>query len=223
MELKGAILSIETSGSLCGASLYVEDNKYFTVNLHQKNIHAEKLFEAIDLVMKEGELQLKDISAVAVSAGPGSFTGLRIGMSAVKGLAFGADLPVVPVPTFEALALQIASYLPDKTEFAIANRVNNEEIYYAQFKISGNSYIFAEDLRIIHIDELLNLSGSKLIFGNAASTYDLSNVKAAIVNPDPFYVAKWCRLYGSSNIMYDYDYLEPNYLKEFIIRERKNV
>jgi len=223
MDLSKPILSIETSGILCGVSVYFDDGKYFTVNIHQKNVHAEKLFECIDSVITSASISLDDLCAIAISAGPGSFTGLRIGMSATKGLAFGSHLPIIPVPTFDALALQISSYLPDGTEFFIANKVNVEEIYFAKFKVIGNSYIFAEGLKIIHREELLSKVGDQLTFGTACINYDCKNFKPNVSMPDPFYVAKWSKLFGEDKVLIDYDYLEPNYLKNFIIMERKNV
>jgi len=223
MDLSKPILSIETSGILCGVSVYFDDGKYFTVNIHQKNVHAEKLFECIDSVITSASISLDDLCAIAISAGPGSFTGLRIGMSATKGLAFGSHLPIIPVPTFDALALQISSYLTDGTEFFIANKVNVEEIYFAKFKVIGNSYIFAEGLKIIHREDLISKVGDQLTFGTACINYDGKNFKPGISLPDPFYVAKWSKLFGEDKVLIDYDYLEPNYLKNFIIKERKNA
>lgn len=223
MDLTKPILSIETSGNLCGVSIYVDDTKFYTVNIFQKNAHAEKLFEGIEAAMKTASLSLKDLCAVAVSAGPGSFTGLRIGMSAAKGLAFGSGLPIIPVPTFDALALQISSYLEDGAEFIIANKVNIEEIYFAKFKVNSNSYIFVEDLKIINREELLSGAGDHLVFGTACINCIGSNFRPDVSVPDPFYVAKWSRLFGQDKALLDYDYLEPNYLKNFIIKERKNA
>ncbi|MBZ0198716.1 MAG: tRNA (adenosine(37)-N6)-threonylcarbamoyltransferase complex dimerization subunit type 1 TsaB [Ignavibacteriaceae bacterium] len=223
MDLSKPILSIETSGSLCGASVYIDDAQYYTVNVHQKNIHAERLFSCIDDAIRQSSLTLNDIGAIAVSAGPGSFTGLRIGMSAAKGLAFGSGLPIIPVPTFEALAFQISTYLKDEAEFIIANKVNIEEIYFAKFKVTGNSYIFAEDLQIIHKEEFLTRVGDDLVYGSACSDFNNYNFKSGVSVSDSFYIAKWSRYFGHDKILYDYDYLEPNYLKNLIIQERKNA
>jgi tRNA threonylcarbamoyladenosine biosynthesis protein TsaB len=115
------------------------------------------------------------LGAVAVSSGPGSFTGLRIGMSAAKGIAFGADLPIIPVPTFEALALQIASGLNEGTNFVIANKVNVEELYYAKFKVTGNSFIFTENLGIISKEDLDINAPDTLFYGNAAGINRISS------------------------------------------------
>ncbi|MDR3626416.1 MAG: tRNA (adenosine(37)-N6)-threonylcarbamoyltransferase complex dimerization subunit type 1 TsaB [Ignavibacteriaceae bacterium] len=232
------ILSIETSESLCGACVYFNDEKFFEASIRFKNIHAEKLFETIDYVIKTAGIETNDVGAIAVSAGPGSFTGLRIGMSAAKGIAFGLSLPIIPVPTFEALALQIAAHLPDKTEFIIANKVNMEEVYYAKFKTvsnlldRSNNYIFAENLKIINLSELDILSKDCMIFGNVnvfkneidkEIKLNLHSGGIKLTAPSPVFVARWADLFGSDLAMTNYDYLEPNYLKNFIIKERKNV
>ena len=219
------ILSIETSGGLCGVCAYFDDQKYFESSVHLKNSHAEKLFGLIDFVVKSSGVQLKNFGAIAVSAGPGSFTGLRIGMSAGKGIAFGSSLPIIPVPTFEALAFQICNYLSDGEEFIIANKVNLEEIYYAKFRSNfslidkSNNYIFVENLKIVNRIEFQSLKKDCLIFGNAES--DSKNVRIKMEAPSSFYVARWSRYFGKDFLTEDYDYIEPNYLKNFIVKEHK--
>lgn len=200
------ILSIETSESLCGTCVYFSDEKYYEASIHLKNVHAEKLFETIDYVIKAAGIETNDLGAIAVSSGPGSFTGLRIGMAAAKGIAFGLSLPIIPVPTFEALALQIASQLPDGTKFIIANKVNIEEVYYAKFQINSNlldrpnNYIFVEKLKIINLSEFQDFSEDCITFGNVnAETagkkdgrkINLLTDRKKIAAPSPVFVAKW--------------------------------
>jgi tRNA threonylcarbamoyladenosine biosynthesis protein TsaB len=232
------ILSIETSESLCGACIYFSDEKYFEADIKSKNVHAEKLFETIDFVIKTAGIETNDLASIAVSAGPGSFTGLRIGMSAAKGIAFGLSLPVIPVPTFEALALQIAAQLPAETDFIIANKVNSDEVYCAKFQSNynlldrTNNYIFVEKLKIMNISEFHDFSKDCITFGNIiadpSGKKDNGGVNLLTGNeelsaPSPVFVAKWGFLYGADLLTTNYDYLEPNYLKNFIIKERKNV
>ncbi len=150
-----------------------------------------------------------------MSAGPGSFTGLRIGMSTAKGLAFGASLPIAPIPTFEAMAFQLTDFLNEGTEFIIANKVNSEEAYFAGFQIKGNNYIFADDLTIIDSQKLEKEAKNKLIFGNAVKSKD------GFTAPSAKYIAKWCEKFGNGLLTLDYDFLEPNYLKDFIIKGMK--
>jgi tRNA threonylcarbamoyladenosine biosynthesis protein TsaB len=207
------ILAIETSQSLCSTCIYYDDNHFYQSEINLKNAHAEKIFTLIDNVITTAGISFSSLGAVAVSAGPGSFTGLRIGMSAAKGIAFGAGLPVIPVPTFEALALKISSFLSENTEFVIANKVNMEELYYARFQVKNNSFIFTENLEIIRKEELDSYSPDLLFYGNGVG-YD------RISAPDSFYIAKLSRISGL-NPIHDFDNLEPGYLKNFIIKEKK--
>ncbi len=224
IEIVNPVLAIETSQSLCGVCLYFADDNYFESNIFQKNIHAEKLFELIDSVLQSANVKVNELSSVAVSSGPGSFTGLRIGMSAAKGIAFGSSLPIVPVPTFEALALQIANHLNENSEFIIANKVNVEEVYYAKFKAGINNYLFLDDLTIITKSELEEkLSITDLDYFGNAKTENLpgNGLKhQKIIAPDPFFIAKWSKLFGKELLTYDYEYLEPTYIKKFIVKER---
>ncbi|HTP11993.1 MAG TPA: tRNA (adenosine(37)-N6)-threonylcarbamoyltransferase complex dimerization subunit type 1 TsaB [Bacteroidota bacterium] len=98
------ILGLETSSIVCSVGLTNE--RGFTVerSLIDPHIHSEKLLTLISDVLKQAELSLQNIDAVAVSIGPGSFTGLRIGLSTAKGLCFSLDKPLVAVPTFDAVA-----------------------------------------------------------------------------------------------------------------------
>ncbi|MDP2365591.1 MAG: tRNA (adenosine(37)-N6)-threonylcarbamoyltransferase complex dimerization subunit type 1 TsaB, partial [Ignavibacteria bacterium] len=115
------LLAIETSNNICGACIYFSDEKYFSSKVILKHSHSEKLFEIIESVLSNASISKKELKAIAVSAGPGSFTGLRIGMSAAKGMAQALSVPIIPVPTFEALALQVIQFLPDNSSFIIAN------------------------------------------------------------------------------------------------------
>ncbi len=217
------ILSIETSSSECGACVYFNNERFYQSYIRYKNIHAEKIFETIDSVIKAAGINPGDLKAIAVSNGPGSFTGLRIGMSAAKGLAYGYSVPLIPVPTFEALALQVSKYFPDDRVFAIANKVNIDEVYFAKFKIKSNSYIFVETLKILSFVEFMGISKDIVTFGNALRDKDNDLLhKNDIFAPEPKYVAQWAAIYGKENILKNIDYLEPNYLKNFTIKVRKN-
>ena len=221
------ILALETSQNLCSICVYYSENKFFEMNFRLKNAHAEKLFESLEYVMNSAGVDMKNIGVIAVSAGPGSFTGLRIGMSAAKGLAFGSSIPVIPVPTFEALCIQICSYLPYNEEFIICNKVNVEEVYYAKFKKKKNGYDFTENLQVLNRNELESRLNDILIFGNAlldsGNNLNLKSKQRNISSPDAKYIAEWSILYGHDKVLYDFDYLEPTYIKNFIVKERKNA
>lgn len=103
--------------------------------VHRAN-HAETLLPLIDTVLKRTGLSLPEISAVAVSIGPGSFTGLRIGLSTVKGLAYGWGIPVVGVPTLLAVAARVTDWQGLVCPFLDAKK---REVYSALFQKKGES------------------------------------------------------------------------------------
>lgn len=216
MNEKKPILSIETSQKNCGVCLYFNPEKYFEFSFRLKNAHSEKIFELIDKLFQTAGYPLQEVGSVAVSSGPGSFTGLRIGMSAAKGLAFGSSLPVIPVPTFEAIALQVCDFFPEGTQFSVANKVNAEEVYFAKFQIKGNNYIFVEKLSIIKQSDLEKTNN--LIFGNAINYTQDNKSEFEFSAPSARYIAKWAEKFGNDKLTYNYDYLEPDYLKELIIK-----
>lgn len=217
-EEKKAILAIETSEVTCGICIYFSDDKFFSTSIHLKHSHAERIFEVIDWLFNSAKIRTYDLDSIAVSAGPGSFTGLRIGMSAAKGIAFGSDLPIVAVPTYEAFALQLSQFLPDKAQFIVANKLNRDEVYYTRFQIKGNSYIFVDNLMILENETFISAVNNLPVFGNGAL---LLNKKIKLpASPAPEFIAKWAAEFGEKRKTFDYDFLEPNYLKSFIIEEK---
>ena len=212
------ILAVETSEKKCGVCLYFSDDKYFESNINLKNSHSEKIFSSIEYVLKTANTKIKDIGEVAVSIGPGSFTGLRIGLSAAKGIAMGGNLSIVPVPTFEAIALQLSKYFDKKTEIIIAERVNTDEVYFSKIRTSLNSIETILPLEVIKIDNLINKIENEPIITNITSPENqfVNNIIVNLGSADAFYVAKWSKLFGENTKTKDYDFLEPNYLKNFL-------
>ncbi len=102
------ILCIETATTNCSVALGKEGKLLALKEDYSNNYsHAERLHLFIDEILKENGISPKDLSAIAVSKGPGSYTGLRIGVSAAKGLCFSLDLPLISVPTLNSLARQV--------------------------------------------------------------------------------------------------------------------
>ncbi|MEX0737393.1 MAG: tRNA (adenosine(37)-N6)-threonylcarbamoyltransferase complex dimerization subunit type 1 TsaB, partial [Bacteroidota bacterium] len=83
--------------------LQIDGGEYVERSLVESHIHSEKLLTLVQEVLAEAGVSLHQIDAVAVSLGPGSFTGLRIGLSTAKGLSYSLDRPLIAVPTFEAI------------------------------------------------------------------------------------------------------------------------
>ncbi len=218
MKTEKKILAIETSGELCSVALLFTPNKYDERNILMKHIHSEKLIPMIDEILNSNSVKANTLEVVAVSNGPGSFTGLRIGMTAAKGIAFAAELPIVPVPTFDALALQIAEYLNEGSVFNIANNANIEEAYFAKYKVENNSFITIKDSELINKKEIDNyINENDYTFGNLKFVKNIKNISS----PLSASIAKWAYFYGEDLLTFDYDYLEPNYLKQFKVKQKK--
>lgn len=223
MNEQEPILSIETSGTECGTCIYFSDDKFFTSRVKLKNAHSEKIFQAVDYLFKASGINPSELFAIAVSEGPGSFTGLRIGMAAAKGIAHGACLPIIPVPTFDAFAYQLSFFLNNDDKFIIANKVNRQEVYFAKFQIKGNKFIFADKLKILKNEEFIRKAESIRVFGNAAQILNSSINNYSLTDaPSPVFIARWAKEYGTNKKTFNYDFIEPNYLKSFFVKEKKN-
>ena len=103
------ILNIETATKNCSVALAKEGKTIVCKEIAEEGYsHAERLHVFIEEIIKEAGITLNDLSAIAVSQGPGSYTGLRIGVSAAKGLCYALDIPLIAVDTLQALASQVA-------------------------------------------------------------------------------------------------------------------
>src|ERR1700729_2546546 len=98
------ILQIETATTVCSVALSENGGVLAYKELEQRNVHAEIITLFIDEVLKTADKKYQELDAVAVSCGPGSYTGLRIGISAAKGLCFALDIPLIAVETLEGMA-----------------------------------------------------------------------------------------------------------------------
>jgi tRNA threonylcarbamoyladenosine biosynthesis protein TsaB len=124
------LLAIETSTPDGGAALWRDGAILASVENDGAATHSERLMPAIQTILRQGRLELGDVDAIAVSIGPGSFTGLRIGLAVAKGLAAAAEKPVIAVPTLEALAWRFAE--PGKLTAPMLD-ARRSEIYSAIF------------------------------------------------------------------------------------------
>jgi len=97
------ILAIESASTVCGIALFLNNKLEELDEITQPRIHGERLPVVINDVLSNHSVETTDLDGIAVSSGPGSYTGLRIGMSLAKGLAMAANIPIIPVPTLEVI------------------------------------------------------------------------------------------------------------------------
>ena len=129
------ILAVDTAGKTAGVALLQDDRLLYEVYLDAGMTHSETLMPMIDTCLKLCGMSCADIDLYGVNAGPGSFTGLRIGLAAVKGLALPRETPCAPVSTLEALAL------PQQGEGTVlcALDARRGEVYWAAFDLATHA------------------------------------------------------------------------------------
>lgn len=214
------ILNIETSTTNCSVALsqngtvigYKEDNS-------SAYSHAERLHVYIDDVLKTANISIDQLNAIAISKGPGSYTGLRIGVSAAKGLCYALKLPLISVPTLEALAHQV--HAPKGVIVAMLD-ARRQEVYSAIYnqQYAEVRSTEAEVLTPESYHELLDKSPVYFIGNGVPKTKALITHKNAEFIQDKLPSAQqMCALsfdkYTANNFE-DVAYFEPFYLKDFI-------
>ncbi|KAF0140621.1 MAG: glycoprotease family protein [Stygiobacter sp.] len=207
------ILSLETTGEMCSVAVMLDEKVFVELNHLQKHIHSQKLIDMVDAVLAQSGIKIAEVKSVAVSMGPGSFTGLRIGVAAAKGLAFGSSLPIIPIPTFDAFALQVSESIPAKKVFNLITNASIDDVYCAKYVWSGGKLETLNQLELIKRDMLNKfLLDEEISFGNTfAEGAEIRNVQIRAS-----YIGRWAYLFGSDLLTFDYDNLEPNYIKQFV-------
>jgi tRNA threonylcarbamoyladenosine biosynthesis protein TsaB len=160
------LLAVETSTLAGGVALFDGDRLVGEYLLDVSVTHSERLMTAVDRVIVDARWDVRDLEALAVSVGPGSFTGLRIGLSTVKGLALALALPVAAVPTLDAMAstLPFAS-LPVCPVIDARKR----EVYASLYRWNGTSMAREWDYLALAPEELAaRLEEPVILLGDAA-------------------------------------------------------
>ncbi|MFC6996140.1 tRNA (adenosine(37)-N6)-threonylcarbamoyltransferase complex dimerization subunit type 1 TsaB [Rufibacter roseus] len=125
------ILSIETSSTVCSVALHKDQHLQSYAELQMEKSHSSHITVMVKQVLDNAKVAIEDISAVAVSGGPGSYTGLRIGSGTAKGFCFSLDLPLIAVDTLAAMAQQVISATPNPQQFLFCPMVDarRDEVY----------------------------------------------------------------------------------------------
>lgn len=223
----GIILNIETATKNCSVSV-AEGSR--TIALKELNegafSHAEKLHLFIEEAVSAAGLKLKDLQAVAVSKGPGSYTGLRIGVSAAKGLCYALDLPLISVATLKSLALQASP--EDGSVIVPLLDARRMEVYSAVFDFRHHQLreTKAEIIDPSSFSELLEKNPVYFMGDGAEKCKGFIKHKNAIFLTEKFPSAREMAVLSAQKFQNkdfeDLAYFEPYYLKDFVAGKPKN-
>lgn len=218
------ILNLETATKNCSVSISQDGKTILCKEMAEAGYsHAEKLHVFIEESLKESKLSFNDLSAIAVSQGPGSYTGLRIGVSAAKGLGFALNLPLISVDTLQVLASQLSI-----TEGVIIPMIDARrmEVYSAIFT-SKFDKIREVQAEILTENSFEGFSETIHFVGDCAE-------KAKTVLTNANFIFHEEIIYPSANEMgvlsyqkfqqnefEDVAYFEPYYLKDFMVTVAK--
>ncbi len=155
------ILGIETATKTGGVAIVSESGVIAEYTLNIEVTHSERLMSTVDRVLKDTGLAIADIGGYGVSIGPGSFTGLRIGLSTVKGLAFTTGKPVAAVPTLRALAWNIPYALYPVCPLLDAKK---KEVYAALYRHDGRDFLQTLPETVAPLAELADLIAGDVVF-----------------------------------------------------------
>ncbi|MCX7913432.1 MAG: tRNA (adenosine(37)-N6)-threonylcarbamoyltransferase complex dimerization subunit type 1 TsaB [Thermodesulfovibrionales bacterium] len=166
------ILAIDTSTMLGGVALLNGETLLAESRLNVKVTHSERLLGEIDHILKQAALKIEDVDIFGVATGPGSFTGLRVGLSVIKGLAFATGKKIVAVPTLEAFAWNIPY---SRYQVCPLLDARKKEVYAAIFRWAEDNFIKELEEQPLKIEKLLDKIQEPTIFlGDGAIIYKVN-------------------------------------------------
>jgi tRNA threonylcarbamoyladenosine biosynthesis protein TsaB len=221
------ILQIETATTVCSIALAENGEVLACREMDQRNAHAEKITLFIDEVLSMAGRHYAELDAIAVSSGPGSYTGLRIGVSTAKGLSFALDKPLIAIETLTVMAdgFKLSNRIGDDSTVLLCPMIDARrmEVFTAVFDTAGNIIkpVAAEIIDEHSFADLLQ-NNKMIFFGDGAekcrevlSGHANAHIVSGFVNSAAYLTKRAAEKYLEKEFV-DVAYFEPYYLKDFI-------
>ena len=166
------ILSVDTSSNVASVAITDDEKLISEIVVNTKKTHSQTLMPMIDIALKQAELEISDIDLIVSANGPGSFTGLRIGVSCVKGLSHATNIPVVGVSILEAMAYNLPF-----CEYFISPIMDarRDQVYNAVYEWKGDELLEVKAPRALSVkeltDELLENDKKVVFLGDGVSVH----------------------------------------------------
>lgn len=220
------ILQIDTATTNCSVAISQNGKTIALKEISNGYSHAENLHVFVEEILKESELSFSDLSAIAVSKGPGSYTGLRIGVSAAKGWSYALNIPLIALETLEVIANQI-----DRDKGFIVPMIDARRME-AYTRVYDSNFNEVRVIKAQVLDESSFLpyleKGEVLFIGNKTEKVRevIKHENAVFVDslPSAKEMSKLSYEKYHNNDFEDVAYFEPYYLKDFLVTpEKKKV
>ena len=225
------ILSIETATSICSVAIHQDGELLANADLYLDKSHSNSLALLIEQLLAHCDLEMKQLDAIAVSSGPGSYTGLRIGLSTAKGLCYALDIPLIAVSSLDSMLVEVLHiYKKNKTLYIPMLDARRMEVF---LKIADEDFnqILPQSNLILAADsfkEYLGKWDEMVLFGNGADkavsllrNFSNNFLLVKHINPSAKFMGSIAHEKYSSKQFEDLAYFEPNYGKEFYSPQSK--
>jgi tRNA threonylcarbamoyladenosine biosynthesis protein TsaB len=222
------LLHIESTSTVCSVAISKNADLLAIKELNNGYTHAENLHVFIDELLKKNALKPTDLQAISISSGPGSYTGLRIGFSAAKGLAYALHIPLISIDTLKALTVSAIKKTKEDVLFCPLMDARRMEVYCAVYTNTLNDIIplqalvlTEESIKVFDLQKPIYFFGdgmpkAKELLQTLPLTFFIDDISASANNMIELAYAK----YHAKDFV-DVAYAEPNYLKEFFFTTAK--
>jgi len=146
------ILAIESSGLVASCAIVTEETMLAEYTVNFKKTHSQTLLPMVEEIVSMVGMELKEIDAIAVSSGPGSFTGLRIGSATAKGLGLALGKPIIPVPTTQGIAANLYGAEGILCPLMDARR---NQVYTGLYRYNKDGFVIVEDQMAVLVEEII--------------------------------------------------------------------
>ena len=225
--MSNKFLCIDTTSEFCSVSLFQDNNLIEFQNSIIERSHSKLLILIIDDILKKSKTKINEIDAFSISKGPGSYTGLRIGLSSVKGFCFGLNKPLISINTLKVLCKSALNHIKDKSSILCpmvdARRM---EVYTKIYDYNLNS--LSDDKSLVLDENSFDLYKDKEIyfFGNGSDKFEkiVKRKNFIFINdimPDSRFMGDITFEKYNSNEFEDLSTFEPNYIKDFYLIKKK--
>ena len=225
--MSNKFLCIDTTSEFCSVSLFQDNNLIEFQNSIIERSHSKLLILIIDDILKKSKTKINEIDAFSISKGPGSYTGLRIGLSSVKGFCFGLNKPLISINTLKVLCKSALNHIKNKSSILCpmvdARRM---EVYTKIYDYNLNS--LSDDKSLVLDENSFDLYKDKEIyfFGNGSDKFEkiVKRKNFIFINdimPDSRFMGDITFEKYNSNEFEDLSTFEPNYIKDFYLIKKK--